>query len=66
MSKNSFFGLSLSDRLNKGSVTDSFANAVNSRNASQMTKILRGVDYSSSSTKATVDTFLNNPKAFKR
>jgi len=63
---NKFFGLSLSDRLQKAGVADKFSNAVNTKNAADMSSILKGINYSSSSTKATVDTFLNNPKAFKR
>jgi len=66
MSKKILFGLSLVERLIKSGALNRFSDAVNSRNANAMSKILNDVDYSTSANKATVDTFMNNPKAFKR
>ena len=66
MSKNNFFGLSLPDRLNQAGISDQFSQAVKSGNASSMSKLLRQVDYSQDSASATAETFLNNPKAFRR
>ncbi|MDH3327172.1 MAG: hypothetical protein OEM38_10700 [Gammaproteobacteria bacterium] len=66
MSKNNFFGLSLTERLNQAGITNQFSQAVKSSDASTMAKLLQQVDYSQESAKATIDTFLANPNAFQR
>ena len=66
MSKKILFGLSLVERLIKSGALNRFSDAVNSRNADTMSRILKDMDYSNFANKATVDTFMNNPKAFKR
>jgi len=66
MSNKILFGLSLIERLIKSGALNRFSDAVNSKNANTMSKILNDVDYSASANKATVDTFMNNPKAFKK
>lgn len=64
MSQNNFFGLTLTQRLNKAGISDQFSQAVKSGNANSMSALLRQVDYSPASAKATTDTFLNDPSAF--
>lgn len=59
MSKKSFFGLSLDQRLTQSNLTQSFSSAKQTRNAHQMTKILNNLNYSEQASQAMTKTFLN-------
>lgn len=65
MSSSQYFGLSLSDRLKKAGIVNSFATAVKSKDSSQMRSLLQSVDYSDESAEATIKTFLNSPETFQ-
>jgi len=64
MSKISFFGLSLSERLEQAGTFEEFSQAVKSGDTLTMSKLLLQIDYSQDSAKAIIDTFLQNPAAF--
>ena len=65
MSFKKFFGQSLSQRLNAAGVASQFSGAVISKNSSEMSRILKELDYSSESTNAMVKTLRKNPKSFR-
>jgi len=65
MSIKSFFGNSLTDRLNQAGIALSFANAVKNRDTAQMLSILESIGYSKPSAEATTQTFLHSPNSYK-
>lgn len=63
--KNIYHGLSLLDRLNKAGVTQSFAEAVHTRDRAKMLRILYSVAYNGAAAEATAQTFANKPDSFR-
>lgn len=64
MSTIQYFGLSLSERLSKAGITDSFSAAIKANDASQMRILLLSVDYTNSSADSMIKTFLKSHESF--
>ena len=64
MSINQYYGLSLSERLSKAGIVNSFSAAVKVKNVQQMKTLLKSVDYSNDSADAMVNTFFNSQETY--
>lgn len=64
MSALEFYGLSLSERLSKAGITNSFSSAIKARDAEQMRSLLSSVEYSASTVESMIKTFLDSQESF--
>jgi len=59
-----FYGLSLSERLSKVGITNSFSAAIKAKDVGKMKTLLLSVEYSNDSANAMIKTFLSSHESF--